>query len=104
MGNSNRLFPIETFVSLYICQHRALYINYMQGAKLLAAWLGPMGLPPATADIPEYPLELGNYSIQQLIAVLSPNAMRDAKIYKRYHNYIVHRLILSCQTPPAAQI
>lgn len=39
-------FPLAAFLLLYTKAHEECYIEYMEGARILYKWLGPIDIPP----------------------------------------------------------
>lgn len=64
-------FPLDAFLALYNKAHSECYVNYMEGAKLLNAWLSPILSPPTyEVDIAcKYPT-INSYDIQRLGIIL----------------------------------
>ena len=83
--------PLSLFLSIYSKAEHECYINYMEGAKILAAWLGNITLPVDT--YPEIlnpnfsvPSLLYGYESQQLAAIISGDSY--GKKYIQTHNAI----------------
>ena len=62
--------PLATYLTLYRKSREASYINYMEGAKLLAKWLEPIELPEHIPALPPSTL-LGSYEFTALATILS---------------------------------
>lgn len=71
--------PGKEFLRLYYSQaRRSLYIEYMEGATLLADWLGPFSWPEPTA--PATPL-MWSYEAMELCRILkcAPAQLQEAQ-------------------------
>jgi len=60
--------PLWVYLYIYTKADRECYLNYMEGAKALARWLGKIEVPADTSDI-EIPSLLCNYETQELEAI-----------------------------------
>jgi hypothetical protein len=59
--------PLASYLHIYNATSRLCYLDYMTGATLLAQYLAPIYIPPASYTIPRM---LRNYELYELAKIL----------------------------------
>lgn len=73
---ADTITPLKTYLTIYNKAQHECYINYMEGAKILAEWLGPLEL----VKYSKIPRIHRSYETQELGKILSssnPNFAED---------------------------
>lgn len=73
MLNTLDNIPLKTYLILLLKAENASYNNYMQGAELLADWLGPIDLPePPVKDTKPMARIFISYELKEIARILYP--------------------------------
>jgi hypothetical protein len=82
--------PLAALLHLYKGANHECYINYMEGAKRLAAWLAPIEVTLATRTIPTM---LRTYELNALAKVLLPYTSNTSNTVYQLEDAIYVQLI-----------
>ena len=86
--DSTEPFKLSTFLTLYTKDQRNCYMNYMEKAKILYAWLTSDGTVPLAYDVPfnlpNYSNLLGSWELSELADVIEGKKL-GVKVSKDRH-------------------
>lgn len=71
--------PLATYLHIYAQATTACYIDYMEGAKILAKYLAPIDIKETTSVVPDI---LSSYELHELAKALIPHTTIPCDIYQ----------------------
>lgn len=82
----NKHFPLEVILRMYCVGRKILYLDYLEGFKLLADWLGPFDNPCSGKCFPIQNWYEANYEVNQLAKILEVSPEIVSYLLERIYN------------------
>ena len=70
-------FPLTAYLTIYQKARRECYVDYMEGARLLKEWIGPLAF--RTVSSITVPHMLRNYELYELAKIIRPTSYQEGE-------------------------